>query len=312
MPSPTPSGAPSGSRRAVTVRVPATSANLGPGFDALGVALDWTARITLSPPTEGAPTGSTDPIAAAIEGMATAAAAALFEACGEPVPVFRALYEGDMPVGRGLGMSAAARAAGLVAANAMLGGRLSDEEIVPLAVHLEGHGDNIIPALFGGLQVVVHGAGHSAVHVPIAPPEDLRLALLIPEFSMPTEESRKRLPVSLTRHDAVANIGRAALVVAALTQRRYDALDVAVEDTLHQPARSQLFPAMYPIFEAAREAGAYGAYLSGGGSTVAAFVSPDLADAVAAAMLRRCGEHGVGAVTRVVAMSGTGAQVVDQ
>jgi homoserine kinase len=299
------------SARPVTVQVPATSANLGPGFDALGVALDWTAHISLAAASGESPHPSADPIAAAIEGMAVSAAGALFEACGEPVPVFRATYEGDMPVGRGLGMSAAARAAGLVAANAMLGGRLTDEELVPIAVRLEGHGDNIIPALFGSLQVVVHGEGHSAVHVPIVPPDDLRLALLIPEFSMPTEESRKRLPVTLTRQEAVANIGRAALVVAALTQHRYDTLGVAVEDILHQPARSQLFPAMYPIFEAARATGAYGAYLSGGGSTVAAFVSPGVAEAVASSMLAEAARHDVQAVTRVVAMTGAGARVVE-
>lgn len=299
--------------RSVTVRVPATSANLGPGFDALGVALDWTARITV---TTGAPprTPSDDPVVAAIERMAATAAAALFEAAGERTDTVDATYEGDLPVGRGLGMSAASRAAGLVAANRMLGDRLGAEALVPLAVRLEGHGDNIIPALFGGLQVVVHtdsDEGHGAVHVPIAPPDDLRLALLVPEFSMPTEESRRRLPATLTRQEAVANIGRSALVVAALTQRRYDVLRVAVEDVLHQPARAALFPALYPLIEAATEAGAYGAYLSGGGSTVAAFVSPAQAEAVAAAMGRTAAAHQLQASTRVVALSARGTEVVD-
>lgn len=301
---------------AVTVRVPATSANLGPGFDALGVALDWTARITLAAGTdEGARAPSSDPIVAAIERMAASAALALFEAAGEQPPGIVATYEGDLPVGRGLGMSAASRAAGLVAANRMLGDRLAPEALVPLAVRLEGHGDNIIPALFGGLQVVVHtdsDGGHGAVHVPIAPPEDLRLALLVPEFSMPTEESRKRLPASLTRQQAVANIGRAAMVVAALTQRRYDVLRVAVEDVLHQPARGELFPALYPLIHAAQDAGAYGAYLSGGGSTVAAFVSPQASEAVAASMARVAAEHDLAATTRVVGLSALGTEVVSE
>ncbi len=302
--------------RSVTVRVPATSANLGPGFDALGVALDWAARITVTT-GEGAREPSADPIVAAIERMAATAAHALFDAAGERAPssgVILATYEGDLPVGRGLGMSAASRAAGLVAANRMLGDRLSPEALVPLAVRLEGHGDNIIPALFGGLQVVVHtdtDGGYGAVHVPIEPPSDLRLALLVPEFSMPTEESRKRLPASLTRQQAVANIGRAAMIVAALTQRRYDVLRVAVEDVLHQPARAELFPALYPIINAATEAGAYGAYLSGGGSTVAAFVAPEAGEAVASSMARAAGEHGLQVVTRVVALSAQGTEVVD-
>ena len=296
----------------VTVRVPATSANLGPGFDALGVALDWVARITLEAGEAAQRPPSSDPITAAIERMAAAAGVTLFGAASVAAPPLTATYEGDMPVGRGLGMSAAARAAGLVAANRMLGDRLKPEALVPLAVQLEGHGDNIIPALFGGLQVVVHTDDHSAIHVPIVPPDDLRIALLIPEFSMPTEESRRRLPTSLTRAQAVANIGRAALVVAAITQHRYDALAVAVEDVLHQPLRGELFPAMFPNFRAAQAAGAYGTYLSGGGSSIAAFVALEVAEAVTAAMTRTATEHGVESITRVVSMSTAGTQVVNE
>ncbi|MEX1022169.1 MAG: homoserine kinase [Dehalococcoidia bacterium] len=302
-------------RSPVTVRVPATSANLGPGFDALGVALDWTAHITIEE-REGAGAARPeqgDGEARAIERMAVEAAAALFAEAGEEAPALAAAYDGDLPVGRGLGMSAAARAAGLVAANAMLEGRYAGEELVPLAVRLEGHGDNIIPALFGGLQVVVHGdeAAGGATHVRIDPPEDLWLALLVPDFGMPTEESRRRLPRSLTRQEAVHNIGRAALVVAALTQRRYDVLGVAVEDVLHQPARSELFPAMSRIFQGAIEAGAYGAYLSGGGSTIAAFVAPPVAEAVVAAMRSVAAEHDIESTGRVASMSAAGAEVVD-
>lgn len=129
---------------------------------------------------------------------------------------------------------------------------------------------------------------------------------------MPTEESRRRLPTSLTRAEAVANIGRAALVVAAITQRRYEALAVAVEDVLHQPVRGELFPAMYPIFRSAQSAGAYGTYLSGGGSSIAAFVAPDVAERVAAAMAETATTHGVAGSTRVVSMSSAGTQVLDQ
>ncbi|MDA0271615.1 MAG: homoserine kinase [Chloroflexi bacterium] len=292
--------------RSVTVRVPATSANLGPGFDSLGVALDWTGLITIriSDDRQPSPDGP-------MEHMAASAALALLEQAGERPAGIVATYEGDMPVGRGLGMSAAARAGGLVAANALLGDRLTMEELLALAIRLEGHGDNIIPALFGGVQVVMEDEG-VPVHVKIVPPDDLRLALLVPEFSMPTEESRRLLPTSLTRNQAVHNIGRAAMVVAAITQGRYDVLRTAVEDILHQPARGTLFPAMFPIFEAARMAGAYGVYLSGGGSTIAAFVSPTNGEHVAGAMRERAAAHGVDSVTRVVAMSNTGTEVVSR
>ena len=287
----------------ISVRVPTTSANLGPGFDSLGVALDWTALLTVERLDTPAPEPF-DPVGR----MTAQAVIAFFEEAGERLAGLRVTYKGDMPVGRGLGMSAAARAAGVVAANALLGSRLSLEALLPLAVRLEGHGDNIIPALLGGLQVVVDDDG-VPIHMPVAVPDDLRLALLIPEFDMPTNESRKRLPESLTRNQSVHNIGRAALIVAAITGHRYDLLGVATQDILHQPARSTLFPAMYPIFEAARAAGAHGVYLSGGGSTIAAFVS-DHDDAVTDAMREAAAAHGLQAQTRVVAMTSTGAEVV--
>lgn len=290
--------------RTVRVRVPTTSANLGPGFDSLGVALDWTALFTVEVQDHAAPE-PVDPI----ERMAAQAVAAFFQAAGEPVAGVRVSCVGDMPVGRGLGMSAAARAAGVVAANALLGNRLTMEELLPIAVKLEGHGDNVIPALLGGLQVVVEDEG-TQVHTAVPIPDDLRLALLIPEFDMPTNESRKRLPESLTRNQAVHNIGRAALMVAAIAGHRYDLLRVATEDILHQPARSTLFPAMYPIFEAARAAGAHGVYLSGGGSTIAAFVTGN-EDGITGAMRQAAASHGLQAQTRVVGFSTRGTEVVE-
>lgn len=297
----------------VRVRVPATSANLGPGFDALGVALEWTADLSFRLAEPGPP--SEDGATAAIEGMARTAAQRVLERAGHRGAVVVASYHGDLPVGRGLGMSAAARAAGLVAGDRLSrdlgGGGCPPDGLLELAVELEGHGDNIVPALFGGLQVVVQPSIGPMQHVRLAPPEDLRLALLIPEFSMPTEESRKRLPVQLTRAEAVHNIGRAALVVAALAERRYEVLRTAVEDILHQPARGALFPALFPIIEGAYGAGAYGAYLSGGGSTVAAFVSPEAGEAVASAMLNVAREHALEASTRVVALRPTGTEVVE-
>ncbi|MDA0302662.1 MAG: homoserine kinase [Chloroflexi bacterium] len=290
--------------RTVRVRVPTTSANLGPGFDSLGVALDWTALLTVTQTDTPTPEPF-DPV----ERMTAQAVIAFFAEAGEPLKGVQVGFQGDMPVGRGLGMSAAARAAGVVAANALLGDLLSMEELLPIAVRLEGHGDNIIPALLGGLQVVVEDEG-TQVHTAVPIPDDLRLALLIPEFDMPTNESRKRLPESLTRNQAVHNIGRAALMVAAIAGHRYDLLRVATEDILHQPARSTLFPAMYPIFEAARAAGAHGVYLSGGGSTIAAFVT-EHGDAVTGAMRQAAAAHGLQAQTRVVGFSTRGTEVVE-
>jgi homoserine kinase len=162
--------------------------------------------------------------------------------------------------------------------------------------------------MLGGLQVVV-ADDDGIVHAGIEPPQDLQLALLVPEFSMPTEESRAKLPQSLSRNQSVHNIGRAALLVAALTQGRYELLNTATEDILHQPARATIFTAMYPIFQAARDAGAHGVYLSGGGSTIAAFATSG-ADDIAGAMREAAAARGFEAATRVCGLSATGAAVI--
>ena len=291
-------------QRSAVVRVPATSANLGPGFDCLGVALDWTARIRLiiddSPlPRPGGP----------VEAMTVSAALALYRRAEvDPPAGIGAEYDGDIPVGRGLGLSAAARVAGLIAANALMAGGYSPDTLLGLAARLEGHADNAAPAMLGGLRIVV--ADHDALsQLGIDPPDELRLALLIPEFSMPTKESRKALPERLTRNQAVHNIGRAAMLVAAIGERRYDLLQLATEDVLHQPARAQLFPPMFPIFQAARDAGSLGVYLSGGGSTIAAFGTAGLDD-IAGAMRETAASHGYRAETRICALSTAGAELL--
>lgn len=292
----------------VTVRVPATSANLGPGFDCLGLALDWTADIGLVVSDRPLPRPD-DPIGR----MVVSAALSLYARVGiEPPAGLGATFSGDIPVGRGLGVSAAARVAGLLAADALIGGEgHGTDALLALATQLERHADNAAPALFGGLQVVVVDEDQ-VVHLGIEPPADLRVALLVPEFSMPTEESRLKLPERVTLNQAVHNIGRAALLVAALTQRRYDLLTTATEDVLHQPARATIFTAMYPIFQAARDAGAVAVYLSGGGPTIAALVSDGDADNIAGAMREAAASHGVAATTRVCGLRATGAEIISR
>ncbi len=289
----------------VVVEVPATSANLGPGFDSLGVALDWTLRLRFTAHDEPVPEPS-DPIAS----MAARAALMLFDRAMLPKPGgLEVSYESDLPVGRGLGLSAAARVAGLLAANALTEGGHDREALLPLAVQLERHGDNAAPARFGGLQSIVErDEGTGVRHLGLEPPEELRLVLLIPEFSMPTEETRRTLPERLTRNQAVHNISRSALLIAALTQRRYDLLQTATEDVLHQPARATIFTAMYPIFQAARDAGAHGVYLSGGGPTIAAFATERFDD-IAGAMREAAAARGVEATARVCGLRSAGAEV---
>lgn len=266
----------------VSVRVPATSANLGPGFDCLGMAVDLWGVITLE---RGEPLPADDPMAS----MAITAAHRVFDKARQAVGPLAASYEGAIPLARGLGASAVARAGGLVAANELCGGPLDRDELLVIATDLEGHADNVAPAIFGGLQASVVEGGE-VLHTAVPLPAGLQCVLFVPEFRIATKDARRVLPDSLSRADAVHNIGRAALLVAAMARGRFDLLNAATQDKLHQPARSALFPAMTAIFEAARAAGAHAAYLSGSGSTLCALATANtegIADAMAEAARAR-------------------------
>jgi homoserine kinase len=283
-----------------SVRVPATSANLGAGFDCLGLALDLWSTVTVC----RGPETADEPMAR----MAITAARRAYDSAGQqPPPDLCALYEGDIPIARGLGASAVARVGGLVAANEFLGRPLTDETILELGTELEGHADNVTPALFGGFQVSVVVDGR-VLHTSAPVPPGLSAVLFVPELRMPTKESRKLLPSHLTRADAVHNASRAAMLVAAFAAGRFDLLDAAVDDRLHQPARSKLFPAMYAIFDAAKTAGAHCAYLSGGGSTLCALATGAERE-IAAAMQSSADSRGVPGHTIVTRPAEKGARL---
>lgn len=286
----------------VTVRVPATSANLGPGFDCLGMALDLWATITL---TAGQSGGEEEPMAH----MALVAARAVYEKAGRGAPPLAARYEGRIPIARGLGASAVARVGGAVAANAIAGAPLDREGVLAVATDLEGHADNAAPAVFGGFQVSVIQGGR-VLHTSVPLPRGLYAVLFVPELRMATKESRKLLPDSLSRADVVHNTGRAALLVAAMARGRFDLLDAATDDRLHQRPRSQMFPAMYDIFAAAKDAGAHCAYLSGGGSTICALATAEQ-QRIAEAMLRAAAERDTPGATIITTPTADGAEVVE-
>ena len=288
---------------AVSVRVPATSANLGPGFDCLGLALDLWGTITIRRSSDST---ADEPMPA----MALTAARRVFEREQDDARNLQASYEGTLPIARGLGASAVARVGGLVAANVLTGDRLDREELLWLATDLEGHADNVAPALFGGFQVSVVESGR-VLHTAAPLPSGLQAVLYVPELRMATKDARRVVPDSLSRADAVFNIGRAALIVAAMARGRFDLLDAATHDRLHQRQRSELMPAMFSIFDAAKAAGAHCAYLSGSGSTICALATANV-DEIAAAM-RHSGEaHDTPGETIVTRPSELGAEVVGE
>jgi homoserine kinase len=289
---------------AVTVRVPATSANLGAGFDCLGLALDLFASITVTfDEVEAEPANDVG------EKMVLTAIRSAYTRLGKPAPVgVRASYGLSIPLGRGLGASAVARVAGVLAANEFEQHPFTPDECLAIASDLEGHGDNACPAMFGGVQVCVAEGGRY-LHVPVRFPAEAHLAILIPDHSMATKDARKVVPDTFSRDDAVHNTGRAALFVAAIAAGRYDLLDAATDDRIHQRQRAALFPPLFELFASAKRAGANAAWLSGAGSSVAALCSDETVRAAAAAMLQTLQAAGMQGRTLVTRISRGGAEV---
>lgn len=266
--------------RRIGVEVPATSANLGAGYDCLGVALDMTNRIELE-----VRSWSRGGIELAVDGegdgeltadrdnrFVRGLEAALAQARGElPDSVgWRITMTNRIPLARGLGSSAAASVGGVVAANALMGGVLTLGEQLRIASQIEGHPDNAAAALMGGFVVVGTLDGQPEA-IRFDAPRDLRAVLFIPELRLSTEAMRAVLPPSVPREDAVANLGRVALGVAGLATGRHELLRSLTVDRLHEQYRAALYPQLPLLVEAARGAGALGACLSGAGSTVIAF-----------------------------------------
>jgi len=295
--------------RRATVEVPATSANLGPGFDCVALALDMrnTFEVSLQPRVEGAegsaacqvevaPTGAGQPTPPDIEtgsdNLFCQAFTLLCERLDVAPPDLRVRISMRIPPSRGLGSSATAVVGGLLAANSLLGQPLSAAELLELAIHCEpgGHADNVAAALHGGLVVTGAGEGGAGIlALPLPVPEALRAVVFIPDMPMSTVAGRALLPESYPRGDVTFNLSRVALLLGALHSGRFDALGAAMEDRIHQPYRQQIFPALRPLLAAARMAGAHGACLSGGGSSVLALVSEG-AEQVRVALARAAAE----------------------
>ncbi|HVA25812.1 MAG TPA: homoserine kinase [Chloroflexota bacterium] len=267
---------------AATVQVPATSANLGPGFDCLGLALNLYLRVSCQTGGDGLRIHASDPeIATDAGNLVFRAIEAAFEAAGQPVPALELDIDNGIPLSRGLGSSSAAIIGGVALANALLGEPFDRDRLLEIALPLEGHPDNIAPALFGGL-AVSSVDGDRVLAVPVRLRRPPRIVLFIPDFKMSTAEARRVLPDSVPRADAIFNTGRSSLLVAALAAGDFSVLRWAMDDRLHQPYRGAIFPALPKLIEAALEAGAAGCAMSGAGSTVIAFCEGDTKDVAAA------------------------------
>ena len=254
----------------ITVTVPATSANVGAGFDSLGLALSMhnvftfeeCDRIRISS-VDGThvPTGANN--------LVYRSARAVYDQLGIPLRGLRITQRNDIPMARGLGSSSACIVAGILGANALLGNKLTSRQMLTLATAIEGHPDNVAPALLGGLTSSVFEDG-VVYSVKRDVDESLCFAAIVPDYKLLTEAARAALPKEVTHKDAVYNLSRAALIPAAFCEGRHDLLAIATEDKLHQPYRMPLMPGSKEVFDMARLCGAKAVYVSGAGSTVMA------------------------------------------
>ena len=301
----------------IRVMAPATTANMGPGFDCLGMALDLWNTLEVHPVNSG---NDSDPLVHVIgEGVDEAPDDAtnlvyrsmtfLFHEADREMPPVRLVCRNEIPFARGLGSSAAAIAGGLAAANAMCSRMFTPNELLEMAATIEGHPDNVAAAVLGGLQLVVTDQ-QQLYAAPIALPPELHAVLFIPDRRIATADARAALPATVPLGDAVSNVGRTALLVAGMATNHPEYLSVATEDKLHQPYRQKLFPAMKILFQAARDAGALGVFLSGSGSTVLA-LTKGREMTVAYEMAEAARQANVEGTLKVVQPAVMGAHVVD-
>lgn len=256
----------------IRVRIPATSANLGAGFDCLGLAVNLYNYIDMAE-SDRVEISSTDGtwIPTTVENMVYSSAAHLYEICGKKLEGLKLIQQNNIPMTRGLGSSSACIVGGLVGANVLLGTPFSKAELVDIASDLEGHPDNTTPALLGGIVTAVLDQ-NKVYWVKQEVQNALRLVAVIPDFKVSTAMARKCLPETVSHMDARFNLSRAALFSASLLQGKYDNLKIAVNDKLHQPYRMSLIEHADEVFAKAYDLNAYGMYISGAGPTMMALV----------------------------------------
>lgn len=269
----------------VTITIPATSANLGPGFDCLGVALGLYNQVTFTAVFQPSLTIEVTGLDAAKvptdeTNLVYQSACHMFDRLGKRPSGLHIQQKNNIPVGSGLGSSSTAVLAGLLGANALMDGHFSQADILAIAAAEEGHPDNVAPALLGGLVLgVMQG---EQVHIEQLPIAQQQVVIVTPDFQLLTKDARAALPNQVSRQDAIFNASRLPLLIHALETAAYPKLTLAMQDKLHQPYRLPLIPGMAEAFDAAYTAGAAGAALSGAGPSLIAFAPDYHAEIVAA------------------------------
>ena len=298
--------------RKATARIPASTTNLGPGFDVLGLALQLYSTVSLEitgSSTEVVVSGvDVEKIPSTPEHIAFQAVESIFQRSGVQQPDgLKLTIANGIPAIRGLGGSGTAILGGLLTANVLCGNMFSLSEILNFATAIEGHPDNVAASLYGGLVISVQEEEHIHTIQLVCDPA-LHVVLAIPEFTLSTQKARDILPKTVDFADAIYNISRSSLLVASIATGKLDMLPLAMKDKLHQPYRSTLIPGFNDVVEAATSAGALSIALSGAGPTIAAYCLNNM-DQVGNRMQEVFNQHGIPCKIKVLSADLDGATV---
>ncbi len=256
------------------ITVPATSANIGPGFDAMGLALELYLQIDVQPLDDGIQKivwsdPSITPLPDDKNLILTALQTTLRRLGHEKQGFELIIHDCQIPFSRGLGSSASAIVAGIVAANELCAKKMNTKDIIDWATELEGHPDNVVPAILGGMSISIQSA-EKVYSTQIPVPEKLAFAVLVPDFELSTKLAREALPETYSKSDCIHNLSRAAFLVASFNNNSIEGLREALNDRIHQPYRIGLIQDGAKVLDKTRELGAIGEFISGAGPTLIA------------------------------------------
>ena len=291
----------------IVVKTPATSANLGSGFDCLAIALDIfnTVSVEIGNKSIQVIGEGENELPVDENNLIYKMIKLVMDQQGYNVPELNIVCENHIPISRGLGSSAAAILSGLLIGNELSENHLSTKDLFALGSEIEGHSDNIAATLFGGCQIVVQD---KKINSNVLIPKNLNVVLYIPKEHISTDQARSALPSSLSYSDVTHNLGRIALLINSLNTGNLNDLKIATEDKLHQPYRQSILPFIRVIINAAINAGAYGAFLSGSGSTILA-LSSGKEMTIAYEMMDAASKAGIEGDTLITKPSFNGAKI---
>ncbi|NJL46962.1 MAG: homoserine kinase [Leptolyngbyaceae cyanobacterium SM2_5_2] len=302
----------------ISVTVPATTANLGPGFDCLGAALTIHNHFHFVPLNGPPGTVKIEVAGAEAERVVTDASNLAYQAFayfyqqqGLAIPAVAIEIELTVPLARGLGSSSTAIVGGLLGANALAPQPLPPSTLIEMAIALEGHPDNVVPALVGGCQLAVANEEGASTLCSIPWHPDITPVVAIPDFELSTAAARQVLPTTYSRADAIFNTSHLGLLLRGLETGQGDWLRAALRDRIHQPYRQTLIPGYEAVAQAAQAAGAYGLVISGAGPTLLALAPAQTANQVCEAMALAWQDLGQSAVAHVLSLETQGARVAE-